>query len=188
MQAFHGVTGGTHGVESADVPSTIKIVFARGDVARAAARLKHLFVDQQVQVQLIGWKHTKFSPGCEGNASVAVPGDARPFRAPTPELLKHYHMELLVDTNVQLCKNCIDRLRFMDAEEQALDTENHRVELIAKHGVELLPANVLIAMASLITLLYWLQGAAKKLVWCAAPPELSHTAHEPSHSCAQTIT
>ena len=159
------------------MPTTIKIVFARGDVARAAAQLKHLFVDQQVQVELVGWKHTKFSPGCEGNASVDVPGDARPFRAATPELLKHYHMELLVDTNVQLCKNCIDRLRFMDAEEQAQDTENHRVELIAKHGVELLPANVLIAMASLITLLYWLQGAAKKLIWCAA-----HAAPRPCKS------
>jgi len=166
-KASSAVTGSNQSTESAEVPSTIKIVFARGDVARAAAQLKHLFVDQQVEVQLVGWKHTKFSPGCEGNASVDIPGGARPFRAATPELLKHYHMELLVDTNVQLCRNCIDRLRFMDPEEQAQDTENHRAELIARHGAELLPANVLIAMASLITLLYWLQGAAKKLVWCA---------------------
>eukprot|EP01047_Picozoa_sp_COSAG01_P122058 COSAG01_NODE_50890_length_359_cov_1.000000_1_plen_119_part_11 len=115
------------------------------------------FVDHSAAVTaaLRGWKHTPFTPGCALAGTTDVPGGgARGFRLAPPALRAHYHLDLLGDGVVMLCRTCINRVRSVDA---PTDHANHARALVSEHAT-LLPAPAVHGLASYITLQYWLDG------------------------------
>ena len=148
----------------------VKVVFARGDVARAALALKHKFVDQQTVARLHGLAHTPFEPGCVLAHTVNVPGGTKAFRAVTASQQHRYHLDLLGEGNVQLCNDCCRACSSVDTPAAEAMREAHASRMIqAHHGLLSKPAQH--ALASLLTLLFWLtnqetgEAQAQREVW-----------------------
>eukprot|EP01047_Picozoa_sp_COSAG01_P043332 COSAG01_NODE_3841_length_5646_cov_2.225527_2_plen_1025_part_00 len=147
--------------------SVVKVDFSNGAAASAAHGMVHRFVDHSAAVtaELRGWRHTPFTPGCKLANTVDVPGGAYGFRSASPALREHYHLQLLGDGVVMLCKKCIDRLR--DVPDLAADHLEHAQLLVCGNSphAALLPHNTVHALASYMVLQYWLDGQAKRGVW-----------------------
>ena len=164
---------------------TIKIVFARGDVARAALKLKQRFVDQQTEASLQGIKHTPFEPGC-ACAHSSVPGGETAFRGiPAADAMRSvHHLELLGEGTVQLCADCHRACVRKTEGELAELRDQHAATVLGPHCHRLLPKPALHALASHLTLQFWVtdsatgERVAKRDIWFGPhtdEPELAKT-------------